>query len=152
MDADDITFKGTICCKLYKRAGKPSLNAERAGIYQPGDELEILDVVTGETEDDFFEGIPTWYKATGGIFVWSGGVTIHHDSDIYKRKLELDQTYGSESKLTDKIDFQKFINESFVGGHSDSLWSEYRTLQSPHDRQTCRPLPCHRQYHIALLR
>lgn len=119
MGADDIILKGTICCsKLNKRIGKPSLNAERAGFFHRGNELEILDVVVGETEEDYYEGIPTWYKANGGIFVWSGGVTIHHDSDIYKRKLNLDQTYGSESELTGKIDFQKYIDDSFVGGQS----------------------------------
>lgn len=85
--------KGIVTCNLYKRNSRPSVNAERMGHYVSGDEVEILDVVLGETENDYYEGTPTWYKLTGDIYVWSGGVSLDLDESLLQKKINLDQDY-----------------------------------------------------------
>lgn len=83
--------KGVVTCNLYKRKGSPSVNAEPLGYFVSGDEIEIEDVVLGETEADYYEGTPTWYRLTNGIYVWSGGVSVNLDEEVFKRKIREDR-------------------------------------------------------------
>lgn len=91
--------KGIVICKLWKRQGKPSVNASKNGKYISGDEVEILDVVLGDTDNDYYEGTPTWYKLAGDIYIWSGGVSMGLSDSIFIRKLLYDKQI-KESEIT----------------------------------------------------
>ncbi|MEQ8472020.1 MAG: S8 family serine peptidase [Marinoscillum sp.] len=84
--------KGVVICNLNRRMGKPSVNAPKVEpYYVSGDQVEIAEVVLGETEYDYYEGTPTWYKLKDGNYVWSGGVSLDLNESIFQRKLSLDE-------------------------------------------------------------
>lgn len=89
--------KGIVTCYLWHRKGAASVNAEKIEEFKSGDEVEIIDVVLGETENDYYESTPTWYKLKGGNYVWSGGVSIEPNDRFLRRKIELDQGFFERS-------------------------------------------------------
>lgn len=94
--------KGIVICNLNQRKERPSVNAERPGYYVSGDEVEIVEVVPGTTELDFYEGTPSWYRLSNGLYVWSGGVSVDLDEEIFKKKLALDR---STSEKYESLEF-----------------------------------------------
>lgn len=87
---------GIVTCNVYRRKEKPSINAEKAQYFVSGDELSIKDVVLG----DSFEGVNTWYELDGGIYVWSGGVSLNLEEKIFERKLQLDEVFKKRKEKT----------------------------------------------------
>lgn len=91
--------KGIVTCNLIRRIGRPSVNAERNGYFVSGDEVEIKEVLLGETENDYYEGTPSWYKLTNGTFIWSGGVSLNLNDPLFLKKLELDKKVAEPGVL-----------------------------------------------------
>ena len=94
--------KAIITCNLHKREGKPSVNAKSLGHYVSGEEVEIVEVVLGSTESDYYEGTPTWYQLSNGLYVWSGGVSLNLDDPIFLNKLELDKSVSQADQNPDE--------------------------------------------------
>lgn len=67
-------MKGIVNTYLNERIQQPNLSAESKVYYESGDEVEILDVITGQE----FEGNNIWYKLSNSSFVWSGGVHLEN--------------------------------------------------------------------------
>jgi subtilisin family serine protease len=88
---------GIATCNVYRRLNKPSVNAEKAQYFVSGNEMSINDVVLG----DSFEGVNTWYELEGGIFVWSGGVSLNLEDKIFERKLNLDDLFEKRKGNSD---------------------------------------------------
>lgn len=101
--------KGVVTCNLYKRKGSPSVNAEKLGYFVSGDEVEIEEVVLGETVDDYYEGTPTWYKLLNGIYIWSGGVGMDLDEAIFIKKIKLDRSIDPLGGNIEDFDLSKFL-------------------------------------------
>lgn len=103
--------KGIVTCRLNIRSGKPSVNAPILGVYESGDEVEIADVVLGETKQDYYEGTPTWYKLNNGSYIWSGGVSMGLDEAVFSKKLELDYRKENSNNI---VNLSKLLNFSSV--------------------------------------
>jgi len=71
-------MKAKVKKPLNERGGKPSVNAPNDNFYNPGDLLEIIDIVNGDTIDNN----SLWFKLNNGKYVWSGGVEGVVDVDI----------------------------------------------------------------------
>lgn len=67
---NSILMKAKVKKPLNERGGKPSVNAPNDNYYNPGDLLEIIDIVNGDTIDNN----SLWFKLDNGKYVWSGGV------------------------------------------------------------------------------
>lgn len=63
-------MKAKVKKPLNERGGKPSVNAPNDNYYNPGDILEIVDIVNGDTIDNN----SLWFKLDNGKYVWSGGI------------------------------------------------------------------------------
>lgn len=63
-------MKARVNTYLNERTHKPSVNAPGNRYYQPGDLIEVVQIVNG----DHYEGNKVWYKLDNGAYVWSGGV------------------------------------------------------------------------------
>lgn len=63
-------MKAKITAYLNERIQAPNLEADNKVYYEPGDTIEIVDIVNGQE----YEGNKVWYKLDNGAYVWSGGV------------------------------------------------------------------------------
>ncbi|MBL6446372.1 S8 family serine peptidase [Fulvivirga sp. 29W222] len=98
--------KATVTCNLLIR-GEPSVKANRLGVYQSGDEINITDVVLGLSKQDYYEGVPSWYLLANGTYVWSGGVSMDVEEKVFIKKLELDSEVAKDDNA---IDLVKLLN------------------------------------------
>lgn len=65
-----MIMKAIIKTHLNKRTQRPSINAPNPGYYSPGNIVDIIDIVNG----DSYEGNNVWYKLNTGAYIWSGGI------------------------------------------------------------------------------
>ncbi|MDH5609200.1 MAG: S8/S53 family peptidase [Cyclobacteriaceae bacterium] len=101
-------MKGIVTKYLNQRVQHPSVNAENLKYYEPGAEIEIVDIVNGDT----YDGNKVWYKLKNGSYVWSGGVEAKHNlpaelseptlSDYWFEKLEIANIWGKYNEEGDK--------------------------------------------------
>jgi len=75
-------MKAKVKKPLNERGGKPSVNAPNNNYYNPGDLLEIIDIVNGDTIDNN----SLWFKLNNGKYVWSGGVegVVDIETDVHE--------------------------------------------------------------------
>jgi len=78
-------MKAKVKKPLNERGGKPSVNAPNNNYYNPGDLLEIIDIVNGDTIDNN----SLWFKLNNGKYVWSGGVEGVVDVEIEQKNENL---------------------------------------------------------------
>lgn len=63
-------MKARVKVKLNERTQYPGVNAPNRSFFKVNEEIEITDIVNGESID----GNNVWYKLDNGSYVWSGGV------------------------------------------------------------------------------
>ena len=97
-------MKGLVTTYLNERLAAPDLNAENPVYYEPGDVVEIVDIVNGEA----YEGIDVWYELDNGAYIWSGGVQGN-------RELELRMPRRVDTN-SDDYSFHRYLDESLANG------------------------------------
>lgn len=99
---------------LNLRKGTPSINAQVVGYLNPGEQVEIEDVVIGKA----IEGNCIWYKLKSDLFCWSGGIKEKEfllPGKSFSQYNENDQVRFLNSLAKDYYSFwDKHIN-GFVG-------------------------------------
>ncbi len=66
-------MKVRVTKRLNVRDGIPSVDSDKLGVYEVGNELEVIGVRKGQN----INGVDTWFDLEGGKRVWSGGTTDH---------------------------------------------------------------------------
>ena len=70
-------MKGIVNTFLNERVKEPSVNAANPVYYEPGDVVEIVDILNGQE----YDGNKVWYQLDNGAYVWSGGVQGTYEID-----------------------------------------------------------------------
>ncbi|MEM9829193.1 MAG: S8 family serine peptidase [Bacteroidota bacterium] len=89
-------MKGIVNTYLNLRTGAPRVNAENPSYYKPGDEVNIVDSITG----DRYRDNDVWLQLNNNGYVWSGGVNgfqniVHKESkttinpSVYPKQIRL---------------------------------------------------------------
>lgn len=124
-------MKARVKTYLNERTIQPSVNAPNYSYYKPGDEIEITDIVNG----DSYDGNNVWYQLKNGSYVWSGGVEglKSIDSDIglvlNKEKSNKDwyhSKYGITKIWEEYNKYGEDVNIAIVdsGIHVDNMYFE----------------------------
>ncbi len=84
-------MKGIVNTYLNERIERPEVNADSRVYYEPGDEVEIVDILNG----DDFEGNNVWYELDNGAYVWSGGVDGNRNI-VPQRSVEIHDEHNDD--------------------------------------------------------
>ncbi|MEP1782931.1 S8 family serine peptidase [Reichenbachiella sp.] len=95
-------MKARVKVNLNERTQKPSVNAPNPSYFRVNEEIEIVEIVNGDTIDNN----KVWYKLKNGSYVWSGGV---------EGLVTIKDTNNTNSDLISFDDFMK----GFSGDGSD---------------------------------
>lgn len=122
-------MKAIVNTYLNKRTLKPSVNSPNPSYYKPGDEIEVVEIVNGDT----YEGNNLWFKLDNGSYVWSGGVEgLSTIEEIFNEETSADP-FGEMIEST-QINSEVFITQDLQPKKPVKLFDLFRL--PPDDRES----------------
>ena len=84
-------MKAVVIKRLNKRIARASVNADKLTPYEPGDIVEVVDILNG----DDIDGNSIWYQLDDGTYVWSGGIAGNKDMPIMNAEENTNPSNGA---------------------------------------------------------
>ncbi len=109
---------GIVIGYLNTRKAEPSLEAEVFSFLSSGDEVSIVEVVSGEE----YKGIKSWYQLEGDLYIPTNEVSLNLNEPLFLKKLKMDKGIENESSALDSFALEDYWWIKDYG--IDTLWAE----------------------------